>query len=168
MTRLLLVLTLILTLLLPWRLLVLSTEMFWVAPGQARFLSGNARFWDAVDLETRLLSLGWSTTYTDNVRYYGQPAYGLTSPQTHSIRVDASLEWSARYAVLTHEAGHTMQPFWVETPDAECFATGVAALLSFTDLREHARHIAPLRWTCLGFFLTEAPAIYHAAAVLQD
>jgi hypothetical protein len=152
----------------PVRLVLLGAEMFMVHPGQTRFSSDDQGYWDALNLEARLVSLSWEVKYEKDLNFMGQSVYGLTVPSKHMIFIEEGLHWSARAAVLAHEGGHTMQPNWVSGPEGDCFAEGVALLTRGDALLEHARYLSPARWTCAGFLMTEFPAIYHAAMVLRD
>lgn len=152
----------------PWRVMGLAVETLVIRPSQPHFSADDSRFWEAVGLESRLNALGWTVTYQGNLAYGQQAAYGLADPQTHRIYVDADLHWSARAAVLAHEAGHTLQPGWAGRMEGDCFAETVAALVVHDGLRDHARFMAPARFTCVAFMLAEFPAMYHAAALLLD
>lgn len=152
----------------PFRLIALSGEMFLVRPGGPHLVQGSTRYWDAINLEARLEGNGWSVTYAPNLSYHGQRAYGLTIPSEHAVIVDADLSWDGRYAILAHEGGHTLQPIWAGTQEGDCFAEGVATVLLGDGIRDHARFLGGVRWTCLGVFLVEHRAIYRAAAVLND
>lgn len=163
-----LLLTLYITIHAPWRLLGLGTEMFMLHPGGPHFGASTAQYWQTQALETRLMALGWSVRYLPNISVYGQPAYGVTVSGEHAIAVDAELAWDARYAVLAHEAGHTQQPYWVNSVEGDCFAEAVATLLAHDGLREHARYMASRKWTCAAMLVAEWPSIYHAAATLRD
>lgn len=153
---------------LPFRLLVLGAETFLVHPGNAHFSQSDARYWQALELEARLLALGWRVTYARHLTLGGEEAYGVTMPDNHAVVIEERLHWSARAAVLAHEAGHTVQPSWVSHTEGECFAEAVATLVVRDGIRDHARYLATARWTCLGMLLAEFPAIYHAAALLTD
>lgn len=163
-----LLLTLYIVLMAPWRLLVLAAETFAVRPGAPHFTTDDSRFWQAIRLEERLLSMGWSVRYPTQIQFMGQEAYGVTSPGEHVIVVESALHWSARAAVLAHEAGHTVQPIWVSRVEGDCFAESVATLIMHDGYRDHARFLASARWTCLGLMLAEYPAIYRAADLLTD
>lgn len=152
----------------PWRLMGLAAETFWVAPGAPHFTTDDSRYWQAINLETRLVAMGWGVKYPPVVMFMGQAAYGITAPDEHLIVVDGSLHWSARAAVLAHEAGHTLQPIWVSRTEGDCYAEAVATLVMHDGLRDHARFMANARWTCLGLMLAEFPSMYHAAALLTD
>lgn len=166
--RVLAALLLVIALAAPWRLIGLGATLFMVRPYSAHFTTDDARYWDALELETRLHGLGWDVGYRPNLQAGGQGAYGLTFPHEHAVYVDSDLHWTARYRVLAHEAGHTLQPIWVQGAEADCFAEAVAALVVRDGLREHARFMAGARWTCVGILIAEAGAIYHAAALLED
>lgn len=163
-----LLLTLFIVLHAPWRLMGLGVEMFALHPGAPHFDMSATHYWDAAQLEDRLMALGWSVRYLPNINVYGQPAYGVTVSNEHAIAVDVALGWDARYAVLAHEAGHTQQPYWVNAIEGDCFAESVAALVAHDGLREHARYLASRRWTCAMVLVAEWRAIYHAASTLTD
>lgn len=166
--RILLALALVIAISAPWRLIGLGAEIFMVRPNAAYFTQDDSSYWQALELETRLHGLGWDVGYRPNISMGGQPVYGLTNTREHAILVDADLHWTARYRVLAHEAGHTLQPIWVDNVQADCFAEAVAAVVVRQGLREHARFMAGARWTCVGLMLAESSAIYHAAALLED
>lgn len=150
----------------PFRLLALSTTMFFVHPSPPHFSADDNGYWQALELERRLMGMGWQVQYPAQVM--GGMAYGATDPDRHLVLVEESLHWSARAAVLAHEAGHTVEPTWVGRVEGDCFAESVATLITDAGYWDHARFMASARWTCLGVILTEFPAIYHAAALLQD
>ncbi len=152
----------------PFRILGLAGVTLFAHPGQPRFTQDDSQFWTAIDLEERLEGMGWSVSYVSRPMIDTQPVFGLTNPMLHQIIVDADLHWSARAAVLAHEAGHTLQPAWVGTAEGDCFAEGVSALVVRDGLMDHARYMAPARWTCAFFMLAEFPSMYHAAHVLLD
>ena len=152
---------------LPYRIMALSAEMFVVFPGATRVVTTNDHYWDVGDLGVRLNRLGFTVVYGTPLYLDGQRVYGVTSFEEHAIAIDSSLSWDARYDVLTHEAGHTHQPFWVNAEEGDCYAEGVAAVLTGT-LREHARYLHGTKWTCLGVFLAEWPSIYATAATMHN
>lgn len=152
----------------PWRLMALVSETLVLSPTQLRFSQANDKYWDAIDLEVRLIGLGYEVGYHRGLELQGQAAYGLTSVGAHTVSVDADLHWNARYAVLAHEAGHILEPIWCSTRQGEAFAEMVSALVSHDGLREHARYLASMKVDVLMMALTEWPAIYHAAATLED
>ncbi len=153
---------------LPFRLIALSVEMFLVHPSGPHFTQSDEGYWQAAELEARVMALGWTVTYVAAPKLGNDEALGLTLPQLHSIVVDSGIHWSARAAILAHEAGHTLQPSWLNPVEADCFAEGVATLVVHDGLRNHARYLAGAKWTCLGVILAEFPAISHAAALLED
>ena len=152
----------------PFRIMALAAETFWVHPSDAHYSTGTDHYWDALTLEATLESRGWAVGYADNLVFYGVPAWGLTNPVQHVIYVDRSLYWNARFAILAHEAGHTMQPSWLNQEEADCFAESVSALVARDDLRSHAHYLARARWTCIGTMLAAFPEMYRAAATLED
>jgi hypothetical protein len=149
----------------PFRLAALVTETLVMKPGPVRVVHPNDRFWDAIDLETRLLSMGWQVMYRPIL---GAGLFGVTDSRQHTITVDSSLKWNARYAVLAHEAAHTLQPFWLSTEQGEAFAEIVSMLLCHDGLREHARYLADKKVDVVLVALVEGAAAYHAVAVLTD
>jgi hypothetical protein len=148
--------------------MALSAELFFLHPDGAHFSQSDAGYWQALTLEARVMSLGWTVTYALHPKLGDEPAFGLTLPQLHAVVIDKDLHWSARAAILAHEAGHTVQPSWLNNIEGDCFAESVATLIMHDGFREHARFLAGAKWTCLGVLLAEFPSIYHAAAVLQD
>lgn len=152
----------------PLRLIALVAQTFVVSPGAVQLTDSNEGYWKAVGLEARLAPLGWDVEFRSKLESNGSTLYGATIPSEHEILIDADLHWSARFAVLAHEAGHTMQPWWLRKEQGECFAEAVATLMSGDGIREHARYLAPLKWTCAEIVISEWRAIYHAAAVLED
>ena len=152
----------------PFRLLTLAGETFMVRPGAPHFTYADTGYWPAINLETRLVGMGWTVEYAPHPNVMGIDVYGFTDPDKHHIVVDSTLHWSARAAVLAHEAGHTVEPAWVTRTEGDCFAESVATLVAHDGFRDHARFMAGSRWTCLGVILAESPAIYHAAALLLE
>ncbi len=151
----------------PFRLLALSAELPFVRPGITRLATTDGRYWDVLALEGRLMALGYTVGYAPGLRVEGVEALGLTNTGTHTILIDSTIHWDARYAVLAHEGGHVLAPAWVSTGH-ECFAEGVAMLVAHDGVRNHARYLAAAPWTCIGIYLTEFPSLYAAAAILSD
>lgn len=152
----------------PWRVMTLATEVLLMSPGHIRSDIGTNRYWDALSLEAKLDSLNYVVLYTPDLHLEEQKAFGVTDPTAHTIQVEASLQWNARLAVLAHEAGHTMQPGWVTGHQAEAFAETVAMLISHDGYREHARYLTSHKMEALFMMAVEWPAMYNAAAVLED
>jgi hypothetical protein len=151
---------------LPWKLIALVPEVLWMSPGNEHYTDRVDKYWDALSLEAKLVGMGWSVEYRPRLIDAG--AYGMTSLEQHRIIVDDSLDWNARFAVLSHEAGHTLQPTWVTQQQGEAWAESVAMLIAHDGLREHARYLSHVKVDFLMMVLTEWPSIYDAAAVLQD
>lgn len=168
MRTLLAVLSVVILLHAPWRLAALVCEAEVMHPGRVRMEQGNDGYWHAIELETRLIGVGFSVAYVKGLSYAGQEVYGLTEIAQHKISVDADLSWDARYAVLAHEGGHVLQPIWLDGREPEAFAEMVAMLVAHDGIREHARYLAGLKSEVLVVALSEWQAIYHAAAVLED
>jgi hypothetical protein len=147
----------------PWRLGALAAETLILRPGYMRVPNGNDRYWDTLDLEKRLTTLGWDVGYAETP----DGIYGMTVSMYHVITVDETLPWNGRLAVLAHEAGHTQQPGWFDTTQGEVFAESVALLYARDGVREHARYLAKFKSTALLVWATEWRAIYAAAATLQ-
>lgn len=152
----------------PFRLIGLGGEALMMRPGLTHFTNDDSRYWQTLELEARIETLGWNVTYTPHLALDGVEVYGVTDPNTHGIYIDGTLHWSARAAVLAHEMAHTTQPPWLSGREADCYAEAVSAILVGDSLREHARYMASARWSCLGVLIGEFPAIYHAAAFLKD
>lgn len=152
----------------PWRLAGLVIETFTTSHGAVRMTHDDSGYWNALDLEERLMALGWSVEYRKDLNYAGNKAFGLTIPDEHKIYIEEGLHWSDRFAVLAHEAGHTLEPDWVNRPEAESFAEAVALLVTHDSIREHARYLTSIKWTLLMMSIVEWRAMYHAAAVLED
>lgn len=160
----------------PWRIAALTVEVLSMKPGHTRVSDGDDQYWDALDLEAKLIHLGWAVSYEKDLKVYPRgpfgPAvevYGVTDEEERTIKVDEKLHWNARYAVLAHEAGHTFEPSWADRAQGEAFAEGVAMLVARDGIREHARYIAGnARWEFLFMALSESTAMYNAAALLED
>lgn len=152
----------------PWRVMALVVEAEFMKPGPVRFTQTTDHYWDCAYLERRLSNIGYSVAYRPNLRALGGPVYGYTNSHTHEIVVDANLSWDARYAVLAHEAGHVLQPWWLDGGQPEVFAEMVSTIMSRDGIREHARYLADQKLDVLVVALAEWPAAYHAAAALED
>jgi hypothetical protein len=152
----------------PWRVMTFAPEVLIMHPGHVRGDKGTNRYWEALSLEAKLETMNWSVTYASDIKVDGREAYGVTDFEKHAITIDADLSWNQRLAVLAHEAGHTMQPGWVTARQSEAFAETVAMLVSHDGYREHARYLAQHKMDTLFMLFVEWPAMYHAAAVLED
>ncbi len=111
--------------------------------------------------------MGYSVGFGPNLELDGAKAYGITDTVNHLILIDRSLSWDARFSVLAHEGGHVLEPGWSSTAQGECFAEMVSTLVAHDGLREHARYLARFKVEAIVMLLTEWPAIYNAAAVLE-
>jgi hypothetical protein len=156
----------------PWRLIVLGVEVFFVSPGHTRISDQNTRYWEALALESNLIRIGWAVKYetplTMMTRQGPIKVYGLTVTEEHTVYVDAVLSWDARYAVLAHEAGHVLQPNWMDYAKGDVFAEIIAALVVRDNPREHARYLSAYRGDFLIVALTEWRALYRSAALLRE
>ena len=152
----------------PWRLMALAVETLVVQPGPTRFSSDNDKYWDALELEARLIDLGYMVGYGPQLIVNGQSAYGLMAPGEHVIMIDQRLSWNARFAVLAHEGGHVLQRGWYTRAQGEAFAESVAALVAHDGLREHARYMSGFKMDAIWVMLTDWRAIYRAARTLED
>ena len=150
----------------PWRLAALFVETLLVTPGWARMDSGQEQYWATRDLQVRLDARGWTVNYESNLALDSSPAYGTTDRATRTIAIDASLSWNARRLVIAHEAGHILQPAWLNHNQAEAFAGAVAGLVSH-QTRESARYLSKFRADSLLVMIVEWRAIYRAAAVWE-
>ena len=148
----------------PWRLLLLAGEVALVRPGVVRMPSGQNNYWLVQDLSIRLNELGWEVRYIP----MDPSQYGMTQPDAHLISINETLSWNARYATLAHEAGHTLQPYWMNKRQGEAFAEGVSYLVTGDSAVENARYLAHSRIDTLLTLLTEWREIYHAATLLED
>lgn len=151
----------------PYRLIALVATSFVVTPGYTQVANTNDDYWHAMNLAGRLGSMGWTVSYVDNLSLmFHQEIYGATVPAAHTIYIEGTLSWDARYAILAHEGGHVLQKAWMDVDGGECFAESVASLMSGR-LREHARYVSTSRWSCAALVAADWPAIYHAAATLR-
>ena len=166
MRRLLLVLSLLLVLLAPWRLIALTTEALWMSPGLERERQTNTRYWDVQDLEQRLRRLGWTVSYERDLMKNSN-AFGITTFWDRRIQIDSALSWDERYTVLAHEAGHTLQPLRLTEQQAEVFAESVSLVLCHDGVREHARYLANLKADLIPTLLVYWPEVYRAADTLH-
>lgn len=148
----------------PWRLMGLFVQVMESQPGYVQITDSDRNFWRAQNLQGQLEAWGWDVSYV-NLRQRG--LYGLTSPQAHTIQIDAALHWDDRYAVLAHEAAHTLQPGWLDKNQEEVFAESVAALLDPRPMQEHARYLATRKESFALTSIVEWHYIYAAAAILR-
>lgn len=150
----------------PWRLLNLAAHTLVGRPGTIHTTQKVDRYWDVVELQTRLELLGWDVSYHRDLRVYGQPAYGVTDPSSHRIVIDEALYWNDRLAVLAHEAGHTVQPA-LTAQGFECWAESVAYLVAQDGVTEHARYLSPYKYTCVALMVTHWPELYAAKTLID-
>jgi hypothetical protein len=151
----------------PWRLLAVAAEAEVMSPGLTRMPQTSTHYWDELALEARLVDLSWEVGYQPHLNVDGIAVYGVTIPSHHAIFIEEGLSWDARYAVLAHEGGHTLQPGWLSERQDEVFAEMVAAVVS-GGVREHARYLSSSKVDVIVVLVTEWPAIYSAAAVLEN
>lgn len=157
------------TLTFPYRVVALTAAMLTVNAGATRVDEGNDQFWRAIDLELALNDLGADVMYQKDLNFMGRAAYGLTNKGTREIYIEEKLSWNGRLAVLAHEAGHLLQPRWLNEQQAECFAEGVATVFVRDNIREHARHLAMYsKGDCLLVFIAEWHSIYQTASMLEN
>jgi hypothetical protein len=152
----------------PFRLVAVTTEAIFMHPGDTHMSQDTDRYWDVLELEARLVGMSWAVGYEAPLSFMGQSAYGLTNTGEHTIRVDANLRWNARLAVLAHEGGHTLEPWWCDRDQGEVFAEMVATLVAKDGFREHARYLSRTKGTAVMMLILEWQSVYHAAAVLED
>lgn len=152
----------------PWRIALVTAEALYLNPGLTQEVTTNDKYWQVMELESKLIAYGFEVQYKKQVDLLGDPAYGVIDPAMHTITIDASLSWDMRYAVLAHEAGHHLQPVWANRNQREVFAELVSTLVSHDGYREHARYLARTKIDLLVMVLLDWPAVYHAAAVLED
>ena len=150
----------------PWRLVALTYYVMTTPATMVQVPSDHDRYWDAIYLAHRLEQFGWTVTYVPVKDTHGFDAYGLTFFQNRAVVVEEALSWTARYAVLAHEGGHTMQPASLTGQQKEVFAEIVAALVTRTHLREHARYLARTRGDYLLVVITEWQRLYRVATIL--
>lgn len=148
----------------PWRLMALGVEVLCMHPGPTRVTQDDSSYWQALSLELRLTDLGWVVTYQAGM--VDHDLYGMTSPSEHTVKVEQSLHWNARYQILAHEGGHTLEPGWLNRGQGEVFAEVVAMLVTHDGLREHARYLSRDKMGFLFTSLMEWQAMYNAAEML--
>jgi len=160
----------------PWRLAALTLEALHAQPSHERLVKTNARYWEVLDLEAKLLSDGWPVEYQHGLMER-EGAYGATVYKTRmcwgpmmceeaseqKIVVDASLSWDERWSVLLHEAAHTRQPHRLTENQREVWAESIAALAAHDGLREHARYLAGLKPDILMTVLAYSSEMYRVA-----
>lgn len=130
-----------------------------------RSAPGVHLYWQAQRLE-HVLSFVNGATIT-----YGPLAdsYGVTNTQTRQIHIDDTLSWNGRFEVLTHEAGHLLQPGRLNSVEAEVFAEGVSYLVlrhyKHDRLELHAHYLSS-RKAGLHVLREFATDIRYAAQIL--
>lgn len=151
----------------PVRLMVVSAQALVTPAGYNRLdTHGVNQLGQVKDLELRLMRFGWRIEYVAGL-IDAQGVYGLTHAQGRLIQVDKSLNWNARFAVLAHEGGHTLQPSFMLSPgQSEIFAESVALLVEGGGHRRHARYLAMWRADLLTTVVYWRE-IYAAAALLR-
>jgi hypothetical protein len=149
----------------PYRLILLTGYVLTQPATLVQMPNTNGRYWDAQDLTHRLHRLGWTVEYKSPDTLQG--AYGITYLETREIFVDESLSWDARYWVLAHEAGHTLQPGWANHGHGEAWAETVSALITKEGFAQHAKYIARVKGEYLLMVLTEYKQLYRAVAVME-
>lgn len=152
----------------PWRIWGLAAETMVVHPGLTHMSQANDKYFEAQALQGRLETIGWSVSYVRNLNMHGLQLYGLTNTDEHTIYVEEDLSWNARYAILAHEGGHTLQRGWYSRAEGEAFAEAVATVVTHDGIREHARYLAPFKMDALWMLLFDSSAVYRAAGILQD
>lgn len=152
----------------PWRLAGLWMETCVVDRGYSEMSDGDDMYWPALNLEAKLIHMGWQVQYEPGLEIRGEAAYGMTIPEERLILIGARLHWNARYAVLAHEAGHVLSSGWTTRNQDEAFAEAVATLVAKDGLRQHARYMARFRADALIYLIAEWRSISRAAAFLED
>lgn len=158
----------------PWRLMALAAEVMMTPIGNAQMSAENDKYWECIDLEGRLIALGWQVQYVKNLYVQDSPhdepqkAFGVTYFEPHLIQIEERLSWNARLAVLAHEGGHVLQRGWLTHNQGEAFAEAVAALVAHDGLSNHARLMARFRTDAVMVLMVEWRSIYRAASVLED
>lgn len=148
----------------PWKLIDLGLSVMSTQPRAVRLISGNERYWDALDLESRLRAMGWHVQYVAGMM--DDNLLGLTMPKEHTIFLEDSMGWNQRYDVLVHEGAHTLQPGWMNAEQGEVWAESVAYIVA-GNRESHARYLSTHKLIFLEVFITEASNIYAAATVLE-
>lgn len=147
----------------PWRVAYLFAQTLVSAGGPTRVSDKDDSYWRARDLEDQLDHLGWDLQYVEGMT----SVYGTTSPHLRAIRIDGTLHWNARLAILAHEGGHTQQPSRLTNNQSEVFAEAVAYVVARDGVTEHARYLSALRGDLLVLVVYWRD-IYRAAAVLES
>lgn len=150
----------------PWRLATLYVDVLLMPSGFTRISNTDSRYWEVQDLQLRLERSGWTVIYKDGLSA-NSGLLGMTTSDERTIYIDSSMHWDARYAVLAHEAGHTMQPFRLTSNQGEAFAESVAMLISHDGYREHARYLSALKTDFLVEAVADWRAIYRTAAFFE-
>lgn len=152
----------------PWRLMSLGADVLVLRPGPVELRTDqDDQYWDCKRLEARLDWLHYDVTYQRDLNYMGSKVFGLTDTNAHHIYIEEDLHWNDRFAVLAHEAGHTLQPGYLDRQEGDVFAESVSYLVA-GDRRNSARWLSSAKPQFIFVALAEWRAIYHAAAVLQD
>lgn len=151
----------------PFRLAAVSVQALVMPSGYTRLdMNGTDRYWQTLDLDLRLTKLGWKVSYEKNLLEQ-HSAYGMTSFRDRTIQIDERLNWNARFAVLAHEGGHTLQPTYsMSLGQAEVFAESVAMLVEGRGQTRHARYLAMWRPDLITA-LVYWQEIYKAAGLLR-
>jgi len=158
----------------PWRLMHLAAQTVVMHKGKLHLKAGTDRYWDAMGMESRIMGLRYAVRYEHDPRIQEcvvckpKRVYGYTDYDEHLVVVDEALSWNERFDVLSHEAGHILQPLWLEDDQQDVFAEAVAYLVVGDSVIEHARYLSMMKVDTLLVLTTEWRAIYHAAAVLED
>lgn len=168
MQRVLVILIVMLALVFPWRLAMMAAEALWMEPTMIQQRADHDHYWDVQTLEARL-----KLRYAFEVKYVpglleDEHVYGMTMywPE-RVITIDAGLSWSERWRVLTHEAGHVLQPMRLSNQGHEVWAESVSMLLAHDGIREHARYLAELKADVPLTLLVYWQEIYRAADQLS-
>lgn len=156
-----------LLIMIPWRLLLLGVGVLVNHPGYVQTRTDNDDYWKAKDLEWFLTSKGWEVKYFDKKASEMDDVYGLTSYHQHTIFIDDSLSWSARYDVMVHEGAHTLQSPWYGKGQEEVFAESVAYLVGHENLGTHSRYLSGFKGDFMFMLMFESNKIYAAADLLR-
>jgi hypothetical protein len=145
----------------------LTADVLAVQAGPLQLKTDDDQYWKVVRLEAKMRWLGYETSYEPDLNYMGSKVYGLTNTNDHHIYVEGNLHWNDRYAVLAHEAGHVLQPGYLDRSEADIFAETVSVLVA-GNYRESARWLATSRGTYLFTTLGEWRLEYAAAEFLLE
>lgn len=152
----------------PWTLMRLCVETLVMRPALVQLTQQDDQYWRALQLEARLVNMGWEIKYQRHLTYAGRALYGATDFSENLISIDEDLHWNDRFAVLAHEGAHTLQPGWLSKEQEELFAESVAALVTRGPLHEHARYMSKYKMSYPFFVFLEWPDVYRAAALLSE